>query len=174
MSGSDSAGSKEAVASVCFYVGTYLFMNLSAFAIIAFLRNTLRSEEIADYAGLIKRSPGLVICMATVLVSLVGLPPLAGFAAKFFAFGALVKAEMFALLVIGGVNTAISLFYYLRVVKGDDHRPGACRSCTGEFLDDLRRRLYVALVTLPVLLLGVWFDTFASLAQAAAGGLLIS
>ena len=61
-------------------------MNLGAFAIVAFLRNTLRSEEIADYAGLIRRSPVLVICFATMLISLIGLPPLAGFSAKFLAF----------------------------------------------------------------------------------------
>ena len=172
MSGSDTAGSHEAIAAVCFYVGTYLFMNLSAFAIIAFLRNTIRSEEIADYAGLIKRSPGLVICMATVLVSLVGLPPLAGFAAKFFAFGALVKAEMFALLVIGGLNTAISLFYYLRVVKAMTIDPEPAHRAPVSFSMISVEGVYVALVTLPVLLLGIWFDTLLRWAQAAAGGLL--
>ena len=172
MSGSDTAGSHEAIAAVCFYVGTYLFMNLSAFAIIAFLRNTIRSEEIADYAGLIKRSPGLVICMATVLVSLVGLPPLAGFAAKFFAFGALVKAEMFALLVIGGLNTAISLFYYLRVVKTMTIDPEPEHRAPVSFSMISVEGVYVALVTLPVLLLGIWFDTLLRWAQAAAGGLL--
>ena len=172
MSGSDSAGSQEAVAAVCFYVGTYLFMNLSAFAIIAFLRNTLRSEEIADYAGLIKRSPGLVICMATVLISLVGLPPLAGFAAKFFAFGALVKAEMFALLVIGGLNTAISLFYYLRVVKAMTIDPEPEHRAPVSFSMISVEGVYVALVTLPVLLLGIWFDMLLRCVQASAGGLI--
>ena len=68
-------------------------MNLGAFAIVAFLRNAIGSEEIADYAGLMRRSPGLTVCMAIMLFSLVGLPPLAGFPAKFAIFAALFDAR---------------------------------------------------------------------------------
>ena len=106
-----------AVAALVFYIGIYLFMNLGAFAIVAFLRNALGSEEIADYAGLVRRSPGLTVCMAIILFSLVGLPPLAGFSAKFTIFAALVDAGLLGLLVIGVLNTVLSLFYYLRVVR---------------------------------------------------------
>jgi NADH-quinone oxidoreductase subunit N len=119
------AGARDAITAVAFYLATYLFMNLGAFGIVALLRNRLRSEEIAAYAGLIRTSPGVVVAMAVVLVSLIGLPPLAGFVAKFLVFSSLVDAMMagaerslmLALLVIGGVNTVISLFYYLRVLK---------------------------------------------------------
>jgi NADH-quinone oxidoreductase subunit N len=103
----------EAAASIAFYIGAYLFMNLSAFAIIAFMRNSIRSEEISAYSGLIRRSPGMVICFATVLLSLLGLPPLAGFTAKFVAFSALADANQpltWALLFVGGLNTVFSLF----------------------------------------------------------------
>lgn len=172
MAGSNRPGAEDAISAVCFYVGTYLFMNLSAFTIVAFLRNTLRSEEIADYAGLIKRSPGLVICFATVLISLVGLPPLAGFAAKFLAFGALVDAELIMLLVIGGLNTAISLFYYLRVVKVMSIDPEPAHRAPVEFSMLSIEGVYVALVTLPVLLLGIWWDSLNRLAQVAADRLL--
>ena len=68
-------------------------MNLAAFAIVAFLRNAIGSEEIADYAGLIRTSPGLTVCMAIVMFSLVGLPPLAGFPAKLAVFCALVERQ---------------------------------------------------------------------------------
>ena len=61
-------------------------MNLGAFAIVAFLRNAMRSEEIADYAGLIRRSPVVVVCFSMILFSLVGLPPLAGFVGKLLIF----------------------------------------------------------------------------------------
>jgi NADH-quinone oxidoreductase subunit N len=119
------AGARDAITAVAFYLATYLFMNLGAFGIVALLRNRLRSEEIAAYAGLIRTSPGVVVAMAVVLVSLIGLPPLAGFVAKFLVFSSLVDAMMagaerslmLALLVIGGVNTVISLFYYLHVLK---------------------------------------------------------
>jgi NADH-quinone oxidoreductase subunit N len=110
-------GARAAVGSLAFYIWIYVFMNLGAFAGVAFLRNALGSEEIADYAGLVRRSPGLTICLAVVMFSLVGLPPLAGFAAKFTIFAEVYHAGLLALLAIGGLNTVLSLFYYLRVVK---------------------------------------------------------
>jgi NADH-quinone oxidoreductase subunit N len=107
----------DAVAALFVYLGVYLFMNFGAFAIVAFVRNARGSESIADYAGMVHRSPAAAVSMAVILFSLVGLPPLAGFTAKFAAFAALLDARLYALLVIGGLNTAVSLFYYLRVVK---------------------------------------------------------
>ena len=123
--GVSSAGASRAVAALVFYLATYLFMNLAAFAIVALLRNRLRSEEIASYAGLVRTSPGIVVATTVVLVSLIGLPPLAGFVSKFLVFSSLAEAIkagaekplMLVLLVVGGVNTVISLFYYLRVLK---------------------------------------------------------
>jgi len=115
---------RQAVASLAFYAAVYLFMNLGAFAVVAYLRNALGSEEIADYAGLARRSPGLAVCFALILFSLVGLPPLAGFSAKFSIFAALVNwpagkvdIRLLALLIVGALNTFLSLFYYLRVVR---------------------------------------------------------
>jgi NADH-quinone oxidoreductase subunit N len=113
----DAAGARTAVASLLIYLGIYLFMNLGAFAFVAFLRNAIHSETIDDYAGLMRRSPGLAICAAIILFSLVGLPPLAGFIAKFTVFAALLDARLLTLLAIGGLNTVLSLFYYLRVVR---------------------------------------------------------
>ncbi len=79
---------------------------------------------------------------------------------------------MFALLVIGGLNTAISLFYYLRVVKTMTIDPEPEHRAPVSFSMISVEGVYVALVTLPVLLLGIWFDTLLRWAQAAAGGLL--
>ena len=107
----------DAVAALIVYLGVYLFMNFGAFAIVAFVRNARGSESIADYAGMVRRSPAVAVAMAVILFSLVGLPPLAGFSAKFAAFAALLDAKLYLLLVIGGLNTVVSLFYYLRVVK---------------------------------------------------------
>ena len=117
LAGSDPAGARAAVAALVVYLAVYLFMNLGAFAFVAFLRNATGGESVADYAGLVRRSPGLAVGMAIILFSLVGLPPLAGFTAKFGAFAALWNARLLTLLVIGGLNTVLSLFYYLRVVK---------------------------------------------------------
>lgn len=166
---------QKAAASIAFYVGAYLFMNLSAFAIVAFLRNAMRSEEIASYAGLIRRSPGVVICLSTVLLSLLGLPPLAGFAAKFVAFSALADANnslAWTLLFVGGINTVFSLIYYLRVVKVMTLDPEPEDRPPLEFSLVSRDGAFIALMTLPVILLGVWPDALLRLANAATLGVL--
>jgi NADH-quinone oxidoreductase subunit N len=167
LAGTNDKLASDAIAALSFYVATYLFMNLGAFAVVAFLRNTLRSEEIADYAGLIKRSPGLVILFSGILLSLVGLPPLAGFPAKFLAFSALTQAEMWLLLFVGGLNTAISLFYYLRVVRVMTLEPEPADRVPVEFSLISPSGVYLTLITLPVFVLGVWFDPLLRLAQAA-------
>jgi NADH-quinone oxidoreductase subunit N len=124
LAASDVTAAQSAGASLLIYISIYLFMNLGAFAVVAFLRNEMRSEEIADYGGLIRRCPGLVIMFAMMLFSLIGLPPLAGFIGKFAVFAALAngfqgtgQTYLLVLLFVGSINTAISLFYYLRVVK---------------------------------------------------------
>ena len=129
MAGHDPLAAETAVSAIAVYIVVYLFMNLGAFAIIAFLRNAMHSEEIVDYSGLIRRCPVTVICFTLILFSLVGLPPLSGFIGKFAIFASLVEGYeisksagspanyLMVLLVVGGVNTAISLFYYLRIVR---------------------------------------------------------
>jgi NADH-quinone oxidoreductase subunit N len=117
LAGSDPVRARAAVAAVVVYLAVYLFMNFGAFAFVAFLRNATGGESLADYAGLVRRSPGLAIAMTVILFSLVGVPPLAGFSAKFGAFAALWDARLLALLLIGALNTVLSLFYYLRVVR---------------------------------------------------------
>ena len=78
------------MAALLLYIAIYLFMNLGAFAIVAVLRNAMHSEEIDDYAGLIRSCPWTVFCFIVILFSLVGLPPLSGFIGKFAVFASLV------------------------------------------------------------------------------------
>jgi NADH-quinone oxidoreductase subunit N len=180
LSGTSSLQAEAAYAAVPFYVGLYLFMNLGVFAIIAFLRNATGSEEISDFGGLVRVSPGVVVCLGVILFSLVGLPPLAGFAAKYVAFASVVRAMqvpgfrgvMLTLLVIGGLNTALSLFYYLRVIKtmAIDPEP-ANRPATGFSLVSLPGA-YIVLVTLPVLILGIFWDQFYTWLWSGATNLM--
>jgi NADH-quinone oxidoreductase subunit N len=183
MAGIDDLGAARAIAGLAIYMAVYLFMNLAAFAVVAFLRNAMRSEELADYAGLIRRSPLTVICFALTLFSLVGLPPLSGFVGKFAIFASLVdgwqKVEgaglpgfyLLLLLLVGGINTAISLFYYLRVVKVmtmDDEprdRPPLAYS------DVSLGGAYLWLITLPTALLIVSWDWLNEISLAAARNL---
>jgi NADH-quinone oxidoreductase subunit N len=170
--GQDPDGARFAVASMAFYIAIYLFMNFGAFAVVAFLRNVLGSEAIADYAGLIRRSPGLAVCTAIILFSLVGLPPLAGFAAKFAIFAALFQSRLLVLLAIGGLNTVLSLFYYLRVVRVMVSWPEpADRPAPVVPLASIPGA-YCAVLTLPLLVLFVWWGKLFDLAQAAASSLL--
>ncbi|MBU6221638.1 MAG: NADH-quinone oxidoreductase subunit N [Planctomycetes bacterium] len=175
MAGVTAAGTRDAVTAVAFYLGTYVFMNLGAFAIVALLRNTLRSEEISAYAGLVRTSPGIVVATAVVLVSLIGLPPLAGFVSKFLVFSSLVQAIsagaerplMLVLLVVGGLNTVISLFYYLRVLKVMTFDPPPSERATEAFpLVSLPGAVVTAFV-LPVVGFGLFWSGLYAAAQLA-------
>lgn len=184
MAGHQPARAQDAVAALVIYIAVYLFMNLGAFAIVAFLRNAMRSEEIADYAGLVRRCPVTVVCFAMILFSLVGLPPLAGFIGKFAIFAALVDGYqvstsagqpagyLLALLVIGGLNTAVSLFYYLRVVKvmTMDPEPADRRPFT--YPEVSLQGAYVWLLTLPTMLLILNWEGLRRWALAASQYLL--
>lgn len=120
---------QQAVASVTIYLGSYFLTNLGAFAVIAFVRNDLKSESLDDWAGLVRRRPALTGMLAVLLFSLIGLPPFVGFLGKFAIFASLAegyrasnelgdpKTYFLWLLVIGCLNTALSLFYYVRIVK---------------------------------------------------------
>jgi NADH-quinone oxidoreductase subunit N len=117
--------------AMLFYLVAYLFMNLGAFAIVAYLRNLTHSEDLADFRGLVQRAPVLVLTLAVFLLSLLGMPPLAGFAAKFQIFSVLFDSAqsfgargeaglsytLYALLVIGGINTVFSAMYYIKVLR---------------------------------------------------------
>jgi NADH-quinone oxidoreductase subunit N len=175
MSGVTPTGSRDAVTAVAFYLGTYVFMNLGAFAIVAFLRNTLRSEEISAYAGLVRTSPGIVVAMGVVLVSLIGLPPLAGFVSKFLIFSSLVEAVsagaerplMLLLLVIGGINTVVSLFYYLRVLKVMTFDPPGDERVSQAFpLVSLPGAVATGFVV-PVVIFGIFWSGLYACAQLA-------
>jgi NADH-quinone oxidoreductase subunit N len=121
----------EGAAAVLFYLIAYFVMNLGAFAVVAFVRNRTGSEDLSAYSGLMYRSPVLAVAMSLFLLSLIGLPPLGGFAAKFLVFRALFDAgqlyttagagllgyTMYALLLLGGINSVLSLVYYINVLK---------------------------------------------------------
>lgn len=114
--------SARAIEGLLYYLAVYLFMNLGAFAITALVRNELLSEEIEDWAGVGQTSPILGIGMATCFFGLIGLPPLGGFVAKLFVFASVLDAgflypAFWGVFAVGAINTVISVFYYVRVLK---------------------------------------------------------
>jgi len=106
-----------AVASVAFYMLTYAVMNLGAFAVVTLIaRSNDRRTEVEDYSGIGFRAPALAFTLSVFLLSLLGLPLTAGFIGKVMVFNAAVKAGFYTLVVIAVLNTAVSAYYYLRLI----------------------------------------------------------
>jgi NADH-quinone oxidoreductase subunit N len=113
-----AAGSPEGVQGVIVYLAIYLAMTLGTFAcILAMRRDGKMVEEISELSGLSRTSPGMAFLLAMLLFSLAGIPPLAGFFAKFYVFLAAIHAGLYALAVIGVLLSVVGAYYYLRIVK---------------------------------------------------------
>lgn len=110
-------GSQTGMASVVYYVLVYIFSNLAAFGVVAAISNSTGKENIEDYNGLYRTNPRLSLVMMLALFSLAGIPPVAGFFGKFFLFAAAAEKGFYLLVTIAVLNTIISLYYYLLVVK---------------------------------------------------------
>ncbi len=111
------SGWPQGLNGLLMYLLAYLFTNIGAFAIIIAMENKTGSTEIKSYAGLIKRSPYLAIAFLIFLLSLIGIPPTAGFIGKLFVFGAAITQEMFVLATVAIINSVISVYYYLGIAR---------------------------------------------------------
>jgi NADH-quinone oxidoreductase subunit N len=112
------AGNSTGIQGIAVYILVYTFMTLGAFLIVAAMRREgVAGDTIDDLKGLIKRQPGYAIWMLIFLVSLAGLPPLAGFLGKYYIFLALIETGHYALAVIGCIYAAVALYYYFRIVR---------------------------------------------------------
>ena len=113
-----ATGTNEGIQSTIIYLTIYLVMNLGIFACIFMMRReNIFYENINDLSGLSKNHPLLALSFLIILFSLAGIPPLAGFFAKFYIFMAVIEVQMYSLAIIGLVTTVVSAFYYLRIIK---------------------------------------------------------
>ncbi len=112
-----AAGTKMGSDAVLFYLLTYLFANLGAFVVVIIYSNMTQKDNIDDLSGLNRRSPLMAFAMLLFLLSLAGVPPLAGFVGKVYVFLAAVEQGLYLLVSIGLINVVISFYYYLIVVK---------------------------------------------------------
>ena len=113
-----ATASNEGIQGTVIYLSIYLLMNLGIFSCIFMMRRKdIFYEDIQDLSGLSKNHPIISFCLLVLLFSLAGIPPLAGFFAKFYIFMAVIKAEMYTLAIMGLITTVISAFYYLRIIK---------------------------------------------------------
>ena len=113
-----ATGSNEGIQSSVIYISIYVLMNLGLFSCLLMMkRNNEYYEKIDDLAGLSKNHPLLSISLLIILFSLAGIPPLAGFFAKFYIFKAVIEQSMYFLAIVGLLSTVIAAFYYLRIIK---------------------------------------------------------
>ncbi len=113
-----STGTVEGIQSVIVYMAIYLAMTVGTFAcILSMRRDGVNVETIDDLAGCGKNNPAMAFCLAMLMFSLVGIPPLAGFFAKFYVFAAAIKSGLVTLAVIGVLSSVVGAYYYLRIVK---------------------------------------------------------
>jgi NADH-quinone oxidoreductase subunit N len=113
-----AAGTAEGVQGVLVYMAIYVAMTLGTFAcILSMRRDGKLVEDIGDLSGLARTRPAMALFLAVLLFSLAGIPPLAGFFAKFYVFLAAIKAGLFALAVIGVLASVVGAYYYLAIVK---------------------------------------------------------
>jgi len=109
---------KMSVCMVMFYMLVYTFMNLGAFGMVLLMRkNSERGDQISDFTGLARTNPFFAATMAIFLLSLMGIPPLAGFVGKFYIFTVAIHAKLYWLAVIGVLTSAISAYYYFLLIK---------------------------------------------------------
>jgi NADH-quinone oxidoreductase subunit N len=124
---------------ILIYLLIYAFMNIGAFAMVIILRRKdIVGDRIEDFSGLAKKSPAAAALMLIFMLSLAGIPPTAGFVGKFFLFASVIKAGFYWLAVIAVLNTAVSLYYYFRIVV---------TIYMGETLEDARLALSPAIIT---------------------------
>lgn len=108
----------QSLSAVLVYLVIYVFMNIGVFACIMSLnRNGVYFENISDLSGLSKHHPLISICLTILTFSLAGVPPLAGFFAKFYIFLAIIQQKIYYLAVVGLISAVIAAFYYLRIIK---------------------------------------------------------
>jgi NADH-quinone oxidoreductase subunit N len=112
-----TAASDQGLTGMLVYLLAYTFMNLGAFGVVIYLQERYGvGEALEDLRGLGFQSPLLGAAMAVFLFSLAGIPPTAGFIAKFFVFAAAIRADLLWLVIIGVLNSVVAVYYYLRVV----------------------------------------------------------
>ena len=113
-----ATGTENGFKSTLVYISIYVVMNIGAFAFILLMkRGGKYLEDINELSGLSKNHPLISLSLLIILFSLAGIPPLAGFFAKFYIFMAVIESEMYTLAIVGLVTTVVSAFYYIRIIK---------------------------------------------------------
>jgi NADH-quinone oxidoreductase subunit N len=159
--------SEQGIIAVLIYFAVYAFMNLGAFFIVMLIANKIGSEELEDYNGLGYSTPVLGVALTIFLISLTGIPPTAGFIGKLYLFLALIDAQMITVAVIALLNTVVSLYYYIRVLKY--MYLSKTESRIPAFSVSLFNTIVLLLLLIPILLFGIYFTPLVDFAKYSIG-----
>ena len=165
-------GNELGLASLMFYVLVYIFSNLAAFGVAFAIEQQSGKVSIDDYNGLYKTNPWLSFTMMLAMFSLAGIPPFAGFFSKFFIFASALECgetSIYILVLIALINTIISLYYYLLVVKAMFISPDECS--IARFRSSCGERVAMIVCTFGVILTGIVSCIYTFLVEAAKDGM---
>ena len=154
------------IIAILIYLAVYIVMNLGAFFVVMLIKNEINSEHIDDYNGLGYKMPFYGVMLSIFLVSLTGLPPTAGFIGKLYLFTALLESHMVTLSLIALLNSVISLYYYIRVLKhmylkGGNDPDSRVSVSTSNIVVTLA-------LAIPIIVLGIYFSPLLEFAKNSA------
>ena len=150
--------------AILFYLVVYLFMNLGAFYVVVLVANGSRSEDISYFSGLGSRAPFAAVSLAIFLFALTGIPPFSGFIGKVYLFAEVINRGVYWLALVAALNSVISLYYYARIVKVmflEDPTQA------GDLPLALVPRVMLAILVVPTLLLGIYWEPVIRVTEAS-------
>lgn len=156
---------QDGITAILFYVLMYLVMNLGAFLAVIALASQMDSDDLKQYRGLASRAPIVSAILAMFMLSLTGIPPLAGFIGKFYLFAAAINARMYWLVIVAVLNSVVSFVYYGGVIKrmyledGPSKEPIVIPRLSSALL---------ALMAIAVLVMGIYWTPFDTIARDAS------
>jgi len=151
--------------AILIYISAYLFMNLGAFYVVILISNKLKTDDIQDMAGIGFRAPFIGISMAIFMFSLSGIPSTVGFVGKFYIFSTLIKADMAWLALVAMLNSVISLFFYVKVLKVMFFAKS--RKSNSKISYSFSHYFVLAILVFPVLFFGLYFVPLLKLAESS-------
>lgn len=152
--------------AILFYAITYMFMTLVAFYITSHISDNYGSDHRAYFKGLINKHPAMAIALIIVLFSLAGIPPMSGFVAKYNILSVVIAKKMYGIAIIAIINSAIALYYYMGLVRTLVFEKAEEVDPIKYF--NFKNQLVIALICIPVVTLGIFWEKVMMLAQGAA------
>lgn len=161
-----TAANGAGISAIMFYIVIYCLMNVGAFWVAGKVGDTLGGDSLDHFRGLIYRKPLYAVCMAIFLFSLVGLPPMAGFIGKYYLFQAILGREMYAFALIAAVNSVISLYYYVKIVKAMILEQPQLPFPEGVTPFDSKSSIvFIVLLAVPNVVLGLYWEPLMNVIQ---------